>query len=69
MQSWNRVLLQACERHANMRVCDWASEVRDDWYLPDQIHQRRRRQRARQSLGHGPSRSPSRKIGHRPETA
>jgi len=38
MQSWNRALLQACERHDNMRVYDWAAEVQDDWYLLDQIH-------------------------------
>ncbi|MGZ3454230.1 MAG: acyltransferase family protein [Polyangiales bacterium] len=38
MEAWNRALLQACTRHANMRVYDWASEVQDDWFLPDQIH-------------------------------
>jgi peptidoglycan/LPS O-acetylase OafA/YrhL/lysophospholipase L1-like esterase len=38
MQSWNRTLIEACSRHPNMRVYDWASEVRDDWYVPDGIH-------------------------------
>ena len=38
MESWNLALLQACARHPNMRVFDWASEVQDDWYLDDKIH-------------------------------
>jgi len=38
MDSWNTALVQACARYPNMRVYDWASEVRDDWYLPDKIH-------------------------------
>jgi hypothetical protein len=38
MESWNRALVEACSRHANMRVYDWASEVQDEWYLPDEIH-------------------------------
>ena len=38
MESWNRALVQACARHPNMRVFDWASEVQDGWYLADKIH-------------------------------
>ena len=38
MRSWNEALTQACTRHPNMRVFDWASEVQDGWYLADQIH-------------------------------
>jgi lysophospholipase L1-like esterase len=38
MESWNKALTEACKRHPNMRVYDWASEVQDDWYTPDGIH-------------------------------
>lgn len=38
MEGWNRALVQACTRHANMRVYDWAAEVQDDWFLPDEVH-------------------------------
>jgi peptidoglycan/LPS O-acetylase OafA/YrhL len=38
LDAWNAALLDACTRHPNMRVYDWASEVRDEWYLPDKIH-------------------------------
>ncbi|MBS0658956.1 MAG: acyltransferase family protein [Verrucomicrobia bacterium] len=38
MRAWNEVLIQACTRHSNMRVYDWASEVEDGWYTTDGIH-------------------------------
>lgn len=38
MQLWNRTLLEACERHPNLTVFDWASVVEDGWYEPDGIH-------------------------------
>jgi peptidoglycan/LPS O-acetylase OafA/YrhL len=38
MQGWKKAVIQACARHPNMRVYDWASEVHDDWFLPDGIH-------------------------------
>lgn len=38
MESWNRAMREACDRHPNMRVYDWASEVKDAWFLPDGIH-------------------------------
>ena len=38
MQLWNRTLLEACERHPNMTVFDWASVAEDGWYEPDGIH-------------------------------
>jgi peptidoglycan/LPS O-acetylase OafA/YrhL len=38
MESWNRTLVEACSRHPNMRVWDWASEVKDDWFTTDGIH-------------------------------
>jgi len=38
MEGWNRALREACARYPNMRVYDWAREVRDEWYLADAIH-------------------------------
>lgn len=38
MQHWNQALEQACLRYPNMRVFDWASVVKDKWFIPDGIH-------------------------------
>ncbi|MBL8717567.1 MAG: acyltransferase family protein [Myxococcales bacterium] len=38
MANWNQALIQACTRHSNMRVYDFASEVQDGWYTTDGIH-------------------------------
>jgi peptidoglycan/LPS O-acetylase OafA/YrhL len=38
MQSWTQALTQACARHPNMRVYDWASEVKGEWISKDGIH-------------------------------
>ena len=38
MRKWNDALLQACRKYPNMRVYDWASQVRDSWYISDGIH-------------------------------
>ncbi len=38
MSSWNQALSQACARHSNMRVYDWAGEVQTDWFTTDGIH-------------------------------
>jgi peptidoglycan/LPS O-acetylase OafA/YrhL len=38
MASWNEALKSACARHPNMRVYDWASEVKDEWFTSDGIH-------------------------------
>ena len=38
MQSWDKALLAACDRYPNMRVYDWASDVKDRWFIPDGIH-------------------------------
>ncbi len=38
MQLWDSALTQACARYPNMRVFDWASVVRDQWFIPDGIH-------------------------------
>ncbi len=37
-QGWTQALTRACTRHPNMRVYDWASEVKDEWFLKDGIH-------------------------------
>jgi hypothetical protein len=38
MLQWNSALLRACERYPNMRVYDWAADVRDPWFIDDGIH-------------------------------
>jgi lysophospholipase L1-like esterase len=38
MERWNQALLQECRRYPNMRVYDWASVVRDGWFIADGIH-------------------------------
>ena len=35
---WNQAVTAACARHPKMRVYDWASEVKDDWFTSDGIH-------------------------------
>jgi len=38
MRSWDAALLDACKTYPNMRIFDWASVVRKDWFIPDGIH-------------------------------
>ena len=38
MQAWDRALLAACASNPNMRIYDWSSEVKDDWFVEDGIH-------------------------------
>lgn len=38
MEGWNRALRDACGRYPNMRVYDWAAEVKDGWFMADGIH-------------------------------
>jgi hypothetical protein len=38
MERWDQTLLQACPKYPNMRVYDWASVVKDKWFIPDGIH-------------------------------
>jgi peptidoglycan/LPS O-acetylase OafA/YrhL/lysophospholipase L1-like esterase len=38
MQAWNAALIRACARYPNMRVYDWASVVKDSWFISDGIH-------------------------------
>jgi hypothetical protein len=38
MQKWNAALQRACGRYPNMRVYDWAAQVKDPWFISDGIH-------------------------------
>lgn len=38
MESWDEALLSACDRYPYMRVYDWASAVKDAWFISDGIH-------------------------------
>ena len=38
MAAWNRALTNACSRYPQMRVFDWASAARDEWFIADGIH-------------------------------
>jgi peptidoglycan/LPS O-acetylase OafA/YrhL len=38
MQRLNDEILDACDRYPNMRVYDWAAQVRPEWYIDDGIH-------------------------------
>jgi len=38
MAKWDKALEQACSRYPNMRIYDWASEVKDGWFIDDGIH-------------------------------
>lgn len=38
MELWNEALLRACPQYPNMRIYDWASDVKDVWFIPDGIH-------------------------------
>jgi lysophospholipase L1-like esterase len=38
MEAWNRALASACARHPNIRVYDWASEAKDEWFVENGIH-------------------------------
>lgn len=38
MKSWDEALLDACDRYPYMRIYDWASDVKKDWFIPDGIH-------------------------------
>ncbi len=38
MEDWDEALLEACDRYPNMRIYDWAAEVKDEWFIDDGIH-------------------------------
>ncbi len=38
MEKWDKELVAACASYPNMRVYDWASDVKDAWFIEDGIH-------------------------------
>jgi len=38
MEAWDRALRSSCNRYPNMRIYDWRSQARDEWYAEDGIH-------------------------------
>ncbi len=38
MVEWDEELERACDGYPNMRVYDWASDVKDEWFIEDGIH-------------------------------
>jgi hypothetical protein len=38
MEKWDDELIAACDSYPSMRVYDWASDVKDDWFIEDGIH-------------------------------
>jgi peptidoglycan/LPS O-acetylase OafA/YrhL len=38
MKKWDEELETACLRYPNMRIYDWASDVKDAWFISDGIH-------------------------------
>jgi hypothetical protein len=38
MLKWDKTLVQACARYPNMRIFDWASVVKNKWFISDGIH-------------------------------
>jgi peptidoglycan/LPS O-acetylase OafA/YrhL len=38
MRKWDGELLLACRRYPNMRVYNWARDVKDEWFIEDGIH-------------------------------
>jgi hypothetical protein len=38
MRLWNRTVIDACSEYPNMRVFDWASLAKDDWFISDGTH-------------------------------
>ncbi|MGH2926266.1 MAG: acyltransferase family protein [Solirubrobacterales bacterium] len=38
MLRWNAALKRACDRYPHMRIYDWASDVKNPWFIDDGIH-------------------------------
>lgn len=38
MSNWDEALERACQRYPNMRIYDWAGDVKDEWFIEDGIH-------------------------------
>jgi peptidoglycan/LPS O-acetylase OafA/YrhL len=38
MKEWDKTLLAECARYPNMRIYNWAKDVKDEWFIDDGIH-------------------------------
>jgi len=38
MEQWNQTLEDNCDKYQNMRIFDWASLTKDDWFIEDGTH-------------------------------
>lgn len=38
VRKWDQALVAACPSYPEMRVYDWAKDVKDEWYIDDGIH-------------------------------
>jgi peptidoglycan/LPS O-acetylase OafA/YrhL len=38
METWDEELVRACAGYPNMRIYDWASDVKNTWFIEDGIH-------------------------------
>jgi peptidoglycan/LPS O-acetylase OafA/YrhL len=38
MEKWDEELVAACAAYPNMRIYDWASDVKNSWFIEDGIH-------------------------------
>jgi peptidoglycan/LPS O-acetylase OafA/YrhL len=38
MEGWDEALLQECRKYPNMRVYNWAADVKREWFIEDGIH-------------------------------
>ncbi|HEX3734452.1 MAG TPA: acyltransferase family protein [Solirubrobacterales bacterium] len=38
MKKWDKTLLAECARYPNMRIYNWAKDVKDEWFIEDGIH-------------------------------
>jgi len=39
LANWNKMLQSFCEKYPNMRIYNWAGDVKKTWYISDGIHQ------------------------------
>jgi peptidoglycan/LPS O-acetylase OafA/YrhL len=38
MEKWDEELVDACAAYPNMRIYNWAADVKDEWFIEDGIH-------------------------------